>query len=350
MILAMVNVLHSFLNAQQSDSVCTAFDCCRPDGHAPLGIMTDHVHGKGEFAFTYSYENMAMKGNRVGENKVDNSEVFNTYLMAPKRMTMQMHMFMGMYSINQKLTVMGMLGYSLNNMSMDMLPGTVHNHGGMVMGMTNMHMDMKTAGISDSKIYALYKLADKRRQRLILGLGLSIPTGSINERGETLLGDGQRLSYPMQLGTGTFDFLPSLTYIAQKNALAWGAYLGANVKPFTNEEGYTWGNEYVLSGWVSYKCCSFLSGSFRLEGIQSDEINGYDKSIGVLLNNDPNSNANNFGGKKATTFVGVNIYNYKSALKGARILAEYGIPLYQNLNGPQMNLNSIFQVGAQYNF
>src|SRR5665213_1043066 len=90
------------ISGQVADSVKTnkgpaAFSCCRPDGHSPIGVMTDHIHAKGEWSLTYSFMNMQMQGNLMGAKKVNDDELFQTYAMAPSKMTMQMHMLMGMY-------------------------------------------------------------------------------------------------------------------------------------------------------------------------------------------------------------------------------------------------------------
>ena len=42
----------------------------RPDGHAPIGVMTDHTHGAGEFMWSYRFMYMAMDGNRDGAAEV----------------------------------------------------------------------------------------------------------------------------------------------------------------------------------------------------------------------------------------------------------------------------------------
>ena len=204
--------------------------------------------------------------------------------------------------------------------------------------------------MGDTKLYALFKIMDKQRQRIIIGLGINLPTGNITETGATLLGNNQRLAYPMQLGTGTYDLLPSITYVGQKNAMAWGTYAGANIKTMTNTQNYSWGNEFNVSGWVAYKWLPYISSSLRLEGISTETISGYDKSIVTLMNNDPNANTANFGGQKANIYLGLNFYKYKCSLKGTRLLIEYGIPVYQNLNGPQMSMHSLIQAGLQYTF
>ena len=38
----------------------------RPDTHAPIGVMGDHVMDEGEMMLSYRYMKMEMEGNRTG--------------------------------------------------------------------------------------------------------------------------------------------------------------------------------------------------------------------------------------------------------------------------------------------
>ena len=93
-------------------------------------------------------------------------------------------------------------------------------------------------GISDLKIGGLYDLArweDGRRAHL--SLGLSAPTGSIDEKsGWKIVG------YGMQLGSGTWDFHPAITYLGQTENYSYGAQLGGILRIGDNDQGYTLGN------------------------------------------------------------------------------------------------------------
>ena len=328
-----------------------AFSCCRPDGHSPIGVMTDHIHRKGEWSLTYSYMNMQMHGNLMGAEKVSDEQVYQNYVMAPNKMTMQMHMLMGMYGVTSKLTVMGMLNYVANDMSMDMMPmNMMMNMPGMTMNTANMPTSSKSSGLGDTKIYALYNVLRGCNRRLIFGMGLSIPTGSISAKGETMSGENQVLAYPMQIGTGTFDLLPSVAYTGVSNSFSWGFSAYGNIKTSTNNEGYAWGNSGSFTGWFAYKCCSHLSCSARVEGTAIGKMSGYDPRIAILMYNDPNANAANYGGTHATFLLGVNLYQPTGCLKGNRLQVEYGIPVYQNLNGPQMSMKGVLQLGLQHTF
>jgi hypothetical protein len=334
-----------------NDTTACPYDCCRPDGHAPLGIMTDHVHGKGEWGFSYSYMNMRMKGNQSGTSRLSDQQVLSTYMMAPTQMTMQMHMAMVMYGINNRLSVMGMFSFAQNAMSMHMQAAAMNMPGMVMTGMnTASTMSSQTSGLGDTKIYGLYKLSDWNGQRIIVSLGLNIPTGCTTMNGLTLEGEGQRLAYQMQTGSGTWDILPAIAYTGQLTDMSWGIQTEANLKPGMNMQGYALGNEFKGNAWVSYRFCKWMSSSIRLEEKFMGQMNGYDPAISLLAANDPSANAANYGGLTTSTYFGLNFYKPSMPLRGNRLLLEYGVPLYQNLNGIQMSCNSTLWLGWQYNF
>ena len=57
---------------------------------------------------------------------------------------------------------------------------------------------------------------------LHLTLGLSIPTGSIKEGDRDVTGQSMRGPYSMQLGTGTFDLLPGVTWLTHSHPRTLG--------------------------------------------------------------------------------------------------------------------------------
>jgi len=171
-----------------------------------------------------------------------------------------------------------------------------------------------------------------------------------------MLGDNKRLPYMMQLGTGTWDILPSISYVGQNNIISWGAEAGANIKPANNSEGYSFGNSMNATAWLSYRFIQCSSVSIRMEGISTEKITGYDPSIS-LVNTvytfpyaDPSADAANYGGKQANLYFGINFFKPRQPIRGLRFLFEYGIPVYQNLNGLQMCLQNTILIGTQYTF
>ena len=176
----------------------------RPDGHAPISVMGDHMHAMGEWMVSYRYMSMEMEGLLKGSKTLAPTMMATGFMpnMLPTEMTMDMHMFGTMYAISNKWTLMGMLNYLDNEMSMPM-------------------GKMDSSGLGDIKIAGLYDLAQwDSGRRMHLKLGLNLPTGSIDEKH-----NGNILGYGMQLGSGTYDFEPAITYLAQTENYSYGAQL-----------------------------------------------------------------------------------------------------------------------------
>ena len=64
----------------------------------------------------------------------------------------------------------------------------------------------------------LYDLAQwDSGRRIHLNLGLSLPTGSIDEKDKCL----EFLAMECNLGSGTYDFHPAITYLVQTENYSW---------------------------------------------------------------------------------------------------------------------------------
>ncbi len=340
----------------ENASACNGTCCCDGNSQAPLGVMTDHIHNKGQWMLTYTYMNTMFQGNNIGADKVNDNTVYKNYMMAPENMSMQMHMVMAMYGVTDRLTVMAMGGYMSNNMNMNMdSKGGYMFMNGSWMYMpagTNMGMQTSSSGITDTKVSALYNFSGIAAQRIIGSIGISLPTGSIKETGTTILGENQRLAYDMQTGTGSFSIDPDITYARKYGLFYWGADAGADVKLNYNSLGYKDGNMYHATAWAGYQFLPFLSGTFRVEDVHTDKVSGYDQAVDnqFYQENDPTSRTANYGGTWMNVYLGLNFHIMKPVLEHFRIMAEYGMPVYQNLNGTQMSLKSNLLAGLQYSF
>ena len=133
--------------------------------HAPIGVMGDHMHKKGEFMVSYKYMRMRMEGSRIGSDAVTPDEIVTTVpnrffgapmqpptlRVVPLEMDMSMHMLGAMYAPTDWLTLM----------AMGMLVGNDMDHvtyqGGMgttVLG----EFSTESFGIGDTKLAGLVRL------------------------------------------------------------------------------------------------------------------------------------------------------------------------------------------------
>ena len=297
----------------------------RPDGHAPISVMGDHMHEMGEWMVSYRYMSMNMDALLKGSNTVAPTMMATGFMpnMLPTEMTMDMHMFGTMYAISNQWTLMGMLNYLDNEMSMPM-------------------GKMDSSGLGDIKIAGLYDLAQwDSGRRMHLKLGLNLPTGSIDEKH-----NGNILGYGMQLGSGTYDFEPAITYLAQTENYSYGAQLGGILRIGENDQDYTLGNKFEATLWGARKITDSLSASAKFDYSSQSEVDGKDSRMNEAMSPALNPNSQ---GRDITTFgLGLNYYFKDGGLSGHRLAAEWETPIDQKVNGVQLELDSAWTFGWQY--
>lgn len=86
--------------------------------------------------------------------------------------------------------------------------------------------------------------------------GISAPSGDIDEKANTPAMNNARMPYPTQIGSGTWDLLPGLTWTFQKGAHSWDARTQGTIRLGDNDNSYSFGDRIEVSGWGAYR---FLS-------------------------------------------------------------------------------------------
>ena len=320
----------------------------RPDAHAPIGVMGDHTHKKGEVMFSYRYMTMQMEDTRSGTEDLSLEEVITTpnrfgvpptLRVVPTSMQMDMHMVGVMYAVSDKLTLMGMAMVLSNSMDHTTFQGMTGTN---VLGEFN----TESSGLGDTRIAALYKISGNAH----LNLGLSIPTGSVTEEDDVLAPTGMRptlrLPYPMQLGSGTWDLTPGITYASRNDKLGWGGQTTAVIRLGENKHNYSLGHSLNVTAWGSYLLTDWLSSSFRFSLNRWQRIDGIDPVITAPVQT---AHPEFMGGTRLDGLVGLNAIGQSGFTRNQRLAVEFGIPFIQDfLNGPQLKVASTLTVGWQY--
>lgn len=298
-----------------------------PLEHAPIGVMGDHTHAAGEWMFSYRYMSMNMSGNRDGSDSLSTAQVLQRYMVAPTAMRMQMHMFGAMYAPSDAVTLMAMLPYQVREMDHVTRMGVAFR--------------TKSRGVGDARIAALVPLHESGADQVHLNLGLSLPTGDIDARDDTPVGPHRLLPYPMQLGSGTYDLHPALTWNHRQGAWAWGAQLGGVLRIGRNSRDYSLGDEVSISSWGAKRLGEMLSASLRVSGKRWGDIDGADRGLNPAMV--PTADPQRRGGRKISVDAGLNLL----FPNGHRLAMELGAPLYQHLDGPQMDSDATLMIGWQ---
>ena len=304
----------------------------RPDGHAPMSVMGDHTHHKGELMFSYRSMLMSMKGTISNSSRVNNETIYETYMVSPQDMQMQMHMIGAMFAPSEKLTLAVMANYRLNTMDLK----------------TKMGVDFTTesGGFGDVSLTGLFQVFNRNRQSLHANIGLSIPVGDINQRDANPMALDTPLAYSMQLGSGTFDPFLGATYLSQRNQFSLGVQSTYRFRLGTNSQNYSLGNRFDFVGWGALKATDYLSVSTSVSYFNLGEINGKDSDLNPLMM--PLFNTVNSGRSQWDLGIGANVLFLNEALKNLRIAAEVKVPIAQDVSGIQMRNKWLVTLGIQY--
>jgi hypothetical protein len=305
-----------------------------------------HTHPVGMWMVTYKFMHMNMNGLRDGTTNVDSGSVGfmrnkpYEYMMIPTSMTMDMHMLMVMYGITDRLTVMAMASYLDNKMDMLMDMGP--------MKPITKESPMRTSGIGDTEIRGMYKI----NKYLVGSLGVSLPTGSIEEEFETMHMTF-RAPYDMQLGSGTYDLKPAITFnmLSDDAKWNWGAQAMYTAHLGKNDNDWSYGDNLKATGWLQ-RAMGPLTSWLRLAYTNTGRIRGEDPEIRKINHPAmgmgapmPDADPNNYGGQRLDGLIGISFTQGPFSLG-----VEGGIPFYQNLNGLQLKTDWVLNAAIQVMF
>ena len=340
-ILIILGVLFAFQSgtSQESNfpsekSCCASASCCHQENGllAPVSIMGDHNHHQGRLMFSYRLMSMQMKGMLQGSSNSSTEEVLQMFMASSEEMQMTMHMVGGMYGLTDKLTIGVMANYVTSNMTM------VNRMG--------MRPAMQSDGFGDLTVKGIYALMASSKMTIITSVGIRIPTGSIDITTEMPDQTLMLNPYPMQTGSGTFDFLLEATAKRDWEAIQAGLQGQVVIRTGSNSANYRLGNTYRLNGWVSQRVASFLEVSLSVQGLHIEPLTGADARLNPMMS--PLARTDYTSKNVLLAGAGVAFHLPGEVLKNVRLAAEYQHPIAQDVEGFQMDQKNAFTAGIFY--
>lgn len=312
--------------------------------HAPAGVMFEHMlSNPGDvmvgYRYMYSHQgNHMLHGSGSASDRAIASQGCGNNrkcTLAPSHMDMHMHMLDLMYAPTDWLNLMLMPQFVDMNMSQRSLAGIsppeTHDH--------------ETGGVGDTSLYALVKLLDIPGHHLHTAVGISAPTGDVgiklNAGGHH--GSGTRypdgtggfIHYGMQLGSGTWDFKPSVTYTGQADQWFWGAQLNGTVRlEDQNASGFILGDVFQSSVWGGYNLLNWLSASVRGVYTEQGKIRAGFNEPHVMTS--PVDLPFNYGGRYWDVGFGVSAFVPSGDFANNRVSFEWLQPVEDDVNGYQL--------------
>jgi len=331
---------------------------------APAGILFDHTLDGGQWMLGYRFSRSTEGGSLLlGSTPVSIDAVRTdgcggkTCAVTPRAMDMNMQMLEIMYAPSHAVTFMLMPQFVDMDMTMTPNPGFVSSHGSHAA--THSH---HTGGIGDTGFYALFPLASWADGQVTLALGGTAPTGSVNIKlRKTMFNENydQRIHYGMQLGSGTWDFNPTLSYQGTAGHAYWGAQAnGTKRLGGRNGAGYRLGDLAQASLWGGYEFTPWLSGSVRGVYTSVGRIHGAFNPVPAIeysgaptgevyvpTHIGPFDQPANYGGRFADIGAGLNLRLPARMLGGSLLKFEYLHPATTKYNGYQLDREDSLVLG-----
>lgn len=307
--------------------------------HGGTSYTKDHFHDEGEFMVSYKYMGMLMKGLKDGDSDITPADVVSptgsNFLVSATRMTTQMHMLGAMYGLTDDVNLMVMGRYIEKDMNLVSRAGA--------------QLKSNTEGFGDTDVTAMVKLAEDDSSLFYVNAGLSLPTGSIDEQA-TRVGAFGNLPYAMQLGSGTYDPILGLAYSARETGFSWGTKANAKFRFGSNNNGYRLGDEFEVSTWVERRLAESIVGALELKGKSVGSISGADPELAAIRTLVQTADETNYGGETLSLAAEVSLLGDELGLDGHQLSVQYSLPVYQNLNGPQLGVQHSLLASYQVAF
>ncbi len=324
---------------------------------APAGVQFGHVlPAAGDFMLAWRFGFSRQAGALVqGSAGVTDQEVVATACapqapcrFVPTYMNMQMHMVDIMYAASDRLTLMLMPQFMTMDMNLRELAGRppavpgVHEHTGIG--------GHRSGSLGDTVLAGLYQLGALGNGAVHLGLGLSIPTGRVDQELRRMFrSDGGLMHFDMQTGSGTWDLLPSVTWLGALQTWQLGAQLSAVHRLHeSNEAGYRLGDGLQASAWVGRTWANGLGLSLRAVQAWREDIAGDWRVFNARIG--PMDYPHNQGGRSLDAALGLSWTVPAGRFAGHALALEWSQPVHEDLRGVQLPRRGTLSASWQLHF
>jgi hypothetical protein len=292
--------------------------------------MNDATFDKWKVSFLFKHSNL--DGYLDGKTKLSNDDVLfdgveartdKNFPILPTIVTQEAYMSNISYFMTSEQSVSLSIPYIVQSTDHDsIVPGYDH-------------FNISSNGIGDITLNYSALWARWQNQTVNFSVGISLPNGSIDEKGDTprTAGD-QQLPYTMQLGSGTWDLPLGLSYSQDKKASSWGANIFAKIRTGKNDRHYRLGDRFAASLWHKWFLNNTIHPLVKVVYQDWGHIVGQDDE---LLVPHPKfkypagiTNPAFYGGRKFNLVTGADIF-----FATQKFTIEIGIPVSQNLHGVQ---------------
>ena len=340
-------ILSSLSLTAYSDSAMGAID------HAPIGVMADHYHKKGESMISVRQGYMDMSGNLLDGKSISNSQILAmpnplgdmpaNLSVVPTEMDMKMTMIGAMYAPSDRVTLMAMVMSMSKNMTLNSYQPMMGRN---LIG----SFSTSSSDISDISLGALIKLQETDTSRCHGEVTVQQSIGDNKAKDVVLTPMGMNmemiLPYGMQAGDDATRLVLGLTNLRTlSEKVVWGNQLRSRF--VVSDNAWSFGDQTELNTWLQYALNKSVSFSSRLKVVYQDKLSGRNSMISAPVQT---ANPENYGGREVHFALGVNFLTHILPGKSDRFGLELIKPIQQEKNNLQMDTDYQFILGYQKAF
>ena len=300
----------------------------------------------------YSYRQLRLDGYQMDDRSVGLMDILfspgeirtdRNFPILPVKSTQEVHSFDLGYRVNDKLK----FSLSIPFVRQDT------DHISSVAGFED--FNIASSGIGDISLLSTWYMPINDRSAWQFSGGVSFPTGSIDEKGDTPrngAGTDERLPYTKQLGTGTWDLPLSISYLRHEGSLDLGTQLTARIHIGENSNNYHLGNRYGINIWAQYFSQSYFHPGVKLAWQHIDPIHGADVSLikpGQFPFMAAIANPAFYGGDNMNLSMLMKVCNAETNCKKYADF-EFTKPVYRNMTGVQPKEDYQFSISFGLKF
>jgi hypothetical protein len=322
----------------------------------PVGVFGVDMPSAGGFVVSLLPSFARLQGNQIGTNSVTPQYIVTNVPSAytpvgkhllrlvPDDLTIDSQALSVAYGYSNNLTLVAATALVEKSVTMQTFKGLI--------GTTPLGVSVgSTQGLGDSALAAIVRIYSDPVNRVSLNMGFALPTGSTTDNISLLLPNNtipeKRGFYGMQPGAGTIDALPGISYSGRIDVWSWGLAYRARLPLDNNAQGYHYGALNEVNAWSGYSWLPGIETTFRLNGTIQGAIQGSDPAIrGYAQGADPLY----YGGQQLSVFSGAIVSGHYFSLPAAQVGVEAGVPVYQQINGPQLARDWQVNLALRYKF
>lgn len=291
----------------------------------PLGLRLPTTLEEDEIRVAYRFERVRKAGLRTGDDSIppDTARALG-FSRTPRFLESTVHTFEVAWAPHPRVTLVAWVPFVQRELS--------RFEGGM-------RSQVQTDGVGDIGFALVVPFIRKGFESTQIHIGIDVPTGSIRKSA-----DGARLPYAAQPGNGSVDLEWGWTYKGELEWASWGGQVVGRHPVGRNGRDWREGSRFAGSLWGGLRLLGGLSASLRAEWEKQNEIEGFDRSLDPTA--DPLENPELYDGTRLALAPGLSFE--VPALAGQRVGVELDIPVYQNLDGPQLERDWTFRAGWQW--